>query len=243
MNEHEWQTGNDPAAMLEHLSDKTSDRKLRLFACACVRLHWERLRYHAGRAEAVALHQHPARRAIETAERYAEGDASDGDLQTVRDQAEMSWAMASPFDQPANQAAWAATLELAIEAARQAREFARLQAVRDAAYEVPPGWSEQQHNAEESRRECRRQVEVMFEIFGNPFRPVKIDLNWLHCNSGAADAILQMVCEEQRYAELPYLADALMDAGCSEEALLRHLREPGGHVRGCWAIDALMGRE
>ena len=70
-----------------------------------------------------------------------------------------------------------------------------------------------------------------------------IDPNWLHCNSGAAGAILQTVLQEQRYAELPYLADALMDAGCGEEALLRHLREPGGHVRGCWAIDALLGKK
>jgi hypothetical protein len=81
------------------------------------------------------------------------------------------------------------------------------------------------------------------EVFGNPFRPVKVDLNWLRCNSGAAEAILRTIWQEQRFAELPYLADALMDAGCEAEMLLRHLREEAGkHVRGCWAIDALMGR-
>ena len=242
MNEHEWLIGTDPAAMLEYLDGKTSERKLRLFACACVRLHWERLRFHAGRVEVIAAHEHPARRAIETAERHAEGEASDAQLENAREQAEMGWPNASPFDQPANQAAWAATLEPAIEAARQARELARLQAVRDAAYEVPSFGNEQQENAAESARECRRQAELIREVFGNPFRPVKSDPNWLHCNSGAAAAVLRTVCDEQRFDELPYLADALMDAGCGEEALLRHLREPRAHVRGCWAVDALMGR-
>lgn len=242
MNEHEWVIATDPAAMLDFLDGKTSERKLRLFACACVRRHWDRLRFHAGRVEVIAAHHHPARQAVETAERYADGEASDADLENARQHAEMGWPNASPFDQLANQAAWAATLEPAMEAARQAREFARLQAVRDAAYEVPPGWSEQQHNAAESARECGQQAELVREIFGNPFRKALIDPNWLRCNSGAADAILRMVVEDQRYAELPYLADALMDAGCEVESLLRHLREPRGHVRGCWAIDALMGR-
>ena len=29
----------------------------------------------------------------------------------------------------------------------------------------------------------------------------------------------------------------------TEETLLAHLREPDGHVRGCWALDALTGTE
>jgi hypothetical protein len=243
MNEHEWLIATDPGPMLDHLDGKVSERKLRLFACACVRRYWERLSFHLGREGGKPTDdQILARRAVLVAERYAEGDASDGHLEDARQSTETSWGYASEFAQPAHQAAWAVTLDPAIEAARQAREFARLQAVRDAAYEVPPGWSEAQYNAAESARESRMQCELLREIFANPFRPVTIDPNWLRCNAGAAGAILQTIQEEQRFAELPYLADALMDAGCADEALLRHLREPAGHVRGCWVIDALLGR-
>jgi hypothetical protein len=38
------------------------------------------------------------------------------------------------------------------------------------------------------------------------------------------------------------LADALEDAGCTEEAVLSHLRSDGPHVRGCWAVDLLLGK-
>jgi hypothetical protein len=42
---------------------------------------------------------------------------------------------------------------------------------------------------------------------------------------------------------MPILADALEDAGCIETAMLNHCRDGGGHVRGCWAIDRLLGKE
>jgi hypothetical protein len=44
-------------------------------------------------------------------------------------------------------------------------------------------------------------------------------------------------------ANLAVLADALEDAGCTEAAMLDHLRGPGPHVRGCWALDLLLGKE
>ena len=44
-------------------------------------------------------------------------------------------------------------------------------------------------------------------------------------------------------ARLDVLGDALEDAGCTDADLLGHLRGPGPHWRGCWAIDALTGRQ
>jgi hypothetical protein len=38
------------------------------------------------------------------------------------------------------------------------------------------------------------------------------------------------------------LADALEEVGCTDAGLLGHLRGPGPHVRGCWAVDLLLGR-
>jgi hypothetical protein len=44
-------------------------------------------------------------------------------------------------------------------------------------------------------------------------------------------------------ARLAVLADTLEDAGCTHAELLGHLRGPGPHVRGCWAVDLVMGKQ
>jgi hypothetical protein len=78
---------------------------------------------------------------------------------------------------------------------------------------------------------------------GNPFRRTIIDPNWLSIASGVAGALVTLIAEEQHFSEMPYLADALLVAGCDDEILLAHLRRPDGHARGCWALDALVGRQ
>ena len=42
---------------------------------------------------------------------------------------------------------------------------------------------------------------------------------------------------------MPILADALQDAGCDEERILDHCRGNGPHVRGCWVVDLVLGKE
>jgi hypothetical protein len=44
-------------------------------------------------------------------------------------------------------------------------------------------------------------------------------------------------------ARLTVLADALEDAGCTDQAVISHLRSPGFHVRGCWPVDLLLANE
>jgi hypothetical protein len=83
----------------------------------------------------------------------------------------------------------------------------------------------------------------MREVLGNPFLAVPIDPGWLTWNSGLVRRLAQGIYDEGRFSDLSVLADALEEAGCADADLLGHLRGPGPHVRGCWAMDLLLGRE
>jgi hypothetical protein len=51
------------------------------------------------------------------------------------------------------------------------------------------------------------------------------------------------IYEDRRFEFLPFLADALEEAGCTDASILNHCREPGEHVRGCWLLDLILGKE
>ena len=60
--------------------------------------------------------------------------------------------------------------------------------------------------------------------------------------SEAAKGLADGIQADQAFERLPILADALEEAGCADAGLLSHLREPGDHVRGCWALDLILGK-
>jgi len=88
--------------------------------------------------------------------------------------------------------------------------------------------------------EPRIQSELLRHIFGNPFRPVLVDPRWF---TSTAVGLARTVYEECAFDRLPILADALEEAGCDEPAVLDHCRSDGPHVRGCWAVDLVLGKE
>jgi hypothetical protein len=45
------------------------------------------------------------------------------------------------------------------------------------------------------------------------------------------------------FAAMPLLADALQDAGCTDDRVLDHCRGSGPHVKGCWVVDLVLGKE
>src|SRR5262245_4651573 len=71
MTEAEWLAATNPMPMLAFLEGKASDRKLRLFACACVRRVWE------------FLDDEISTTVVEVAERYADGRATLSALKDV----------------------------------------------------------------------------------------------------------------------------------------------------------------
>jgi hypothetical protein len=82
----------------------------------------------------------------------------------------------------------------------------------------------------------------LLEIAGNAARSVTADPAWLTWNHGTVPAIARHVYDDRAFHDLPILADALEDAGCTNTDLLDHCRGPGPHVRGCWAVDLLLGK-
>jgi hypothetical protein len=89
------------------------------------------------------------------------------------------------------------------------------------------------------------------DIFTNPFGAMpRIVPSWLAWNDGIVQKLAHAIYEERALSggtldnsRLVVLADALDEAGCDQPDLLAHLRSPGPHVRGCWAIDLLLGKE
>jgi hypothetical protein len=88
--------------------------------------------------------------------------------------------------------------------------------------------------------EKKAHTDIIRCIFGNPFRPVIVKPNWL---ISSVVSLAQAIYDERAFDRLPELADALVAAGCDNEDILNHCRSEGQHVRGCWAVDLVLGKE
>jgi hypothetical protein len=86
----------------------------------------------------------------------------------------------------------------------------------------------------------REQADLLRHLVGNPFHPVNLDPSWL--TPGVVN-VADAVYESRAFDRLPVLADALEQAGCTNLDILAHCRQPGEHVRGCWVVDQLLGKE
>jgi hypothetical protein len=180
---------------------------------------------------------------VEVAERFADGLASAAELEAAREAAEVAALDAPFFSAPAYRAAQAAADGSAREAAHGVLLAGHQMAVRAGAYEGVPGSDEQQAQKEAAAWEDRAQCAALREVAGNLFRPVALDPAWLARAGGAALQLARLIYDNDQFSDLPFLADALLDAGCTNEALLAHCRAPGAHRRGCWAVDLLLRRE
>jgi hypothetical protein len=88
-------------------------------------------------------------------------------------------------------------------------------------------------------REHAAQAALVRDVFGNPFRPVAFHRSW---RTDTAVSLARTMYEERDFSAMPILADALQDAGCDNDDTLNHCRGNGPHVRGCWAVDLVLGK-
>ncbi len=91
-------------------------------------------------------------------------------------------------------------------------------------------------SSEERVARCR----LVRDIFGTPFRRVKIPVSW---RTMTAVGLAQAIYTNRAFDRMPILADALEDAGCTNVDVLNHCRQSGEHVRGCWVVDLVLGKQ
>ena len=230
MTEAEWLACTDPEKMLEFLQGKVSDRKLRLFACACCRRIWPLIETEPRDWQAVLV-----------SEWYADGLGTIGHLLYARNESRSSERAAATTS-----AFWAATyavrgVELALRHSTRAPEdrnhYLHMEENRSYFAGYAPAAdclvAEQQLG----------QAKLLRDIFSNPFRPSpSLSPAVLGWNDSTVRRIAQTIYEEHDFEHLPILADALEDAGCDNADILKHCREPGEHVCGCWVLDLLLGK-
>ena len=244
MTEAEWLACDDPVPMLAWLGDKASARKLRLFAVACVRTAFNPM----FEGETVHHALRVGRRLLTACERHADGAVGDQELAAYRAEAEAARRSPLPGEGPFD-----LELRWASRVAGPAEELLALPAGLRAEYADwwggmftfygGTGEEWQQHHDEALGRISLQQCQLLREIVGNPFCPAAVAPAWLAWDGGTAPKLAQAIYAERAFDRLPVVADALEDAGCTEADLLGHLRGPGPHVRGCWAVDLLLGKE
>src|SRR5262245_56387085 len=262
MTNVEWLECDDWRLMLTFLSDRITERKEMLYVCAGLRSIWDVL-YHDYSRQAVEVGERAAdgtasAEEIDRAGYYAESPTFGCDFEGV---IVRGWF--------ATEKAYAPSLKRLIEMGvyseeemqtidgRLGTEQDRIRLCNAAhiAYHVlapvqgdgrMPGPHLLDHL---SGQEGWPKGWLVREIFGNPFCPAVVDPAWLTWNSGTVARLAQAAYEERELpagrldaARLAVLADALEEASCADPSLLEHIRGPGPHVRGCWAVDALLGK-
>jgi hypothetical protein len=212
MTQDEWDRCTEPVEMLEALrvSGRASERKFRLIACGSCRL--------AGLLTTAAY-----RRAVETAERYADGLATDQELfgaaQAVRKAPENTGLVKTRWNAAAVETT---TYQDAWVGAREAVSW--IMAVSQS----------------NTVKACLR------DMFGPLlFRSINLPSTVRSWQGGTVVKLAAGVYQERDFTQerLGVLADAAEEAGLDDAELLAHLGSPGPHVRGCHVIDLLLGRE
>jgi hypothetical protein len=254
MTEAEWVACDDPDVLLKKSHFRLFRRKSRLFAVACCRCTWP------------TFVDDRSRHAVEVAERHADGMATDEELQVARHQAAEAHAeLFAVLGKVGSTIEWAAEYATdlnPLHAAKTVIWMARWPRL----YEHPREFGEAPHLTPctvESRTgfsaalvgkwkmiplsetvptgagkavECR----LIRDVFPNPFRPVPFSPEW---RTATAVALSRQQYDSRNFSAMPILADALQDAGCDNADILDHCRGPGPHVRGCWVVDLVLGKE
>ena len=214
MTEQAWLVCVEPKRMIDFVIGRASGRKFRLFAVACSR---DLLAYNESMELWMSETSEKMATAIQEAEAYAEGRRPDvmgwWHWANGREQSDLETAYVALGMSP-DPNYWNGDPDVVVAS-------------------VIPSF--RIHPSDHAR-----------EVFGNPLRPVSLESAW---RTPTVLGIAEAAYDERVLppghldpVRLAILSDALEEAGCTEAAILDHLRGPGPHVRGCWALDLILGK-
>jgi len=266
MTEAEWLACTDPAPMLRSLNMRLRSsgtrqgrppdpERFRLFACECGRRLWHLLAQEDQEAlrvlEAyIQTRDHKDRFRVRKVHRPAGSRASNAMWLVSRDHpTNLVLRLTTWAKNLATSAVWEATAKKPTSAGNAYLSAARAVGALQQADKIDQLGSKGPSDGAAidwqlaSEDELAVQANLLRDIFGNPFRPSPplppAVLGW---NDGTVRRIAEGIYEERAFDRLPILADALLDAGCDNEELIAHCRSAGPHVRGCWALDLILGK-
>jgi hypothetical protein len=216
----DWLSSSDPQGMLRWLGYPAriiDRRKLSLFSAACCRRHWDLL-------------SERGRSVVERMERSADGIA-DERAETALKEGKGPFCPATSYRERAFFVGAAVT---ALLSDYHPSPLQNALAVSSWAASEGPIRAEEQ----------AAQADILRDLFGVSFFPemekaTAIERRWIDWNDGTVRRLARAIYDERAFERLPILADALEEAGCTKAWILKHARESGVHVRGCWLVDLL----
>jgi hypothetical protein len=233
MTETEWlASNNNPLGLFRQVRSRLSARKLQLLSCGCARLAWDVL---SGEQRQVVM----------IVEQHADFSGDPAEYQRVVEAAFSQ--LTEVYEETrdlTHEKAISHLLQALVctptdEGAKRAIEWVV------ASYSHRPASTERMATTQQVRKwvcDCVR------ELVGNPFQERAAtrgdgpSASWMTWVSETALALARGIEASQAYDRMPILADALQDDGCGDDELLAHLREPRAHLRGCWALDLVLGK-
>lgn len=221
----DWTSGK-PREMLAWLQD-ASPRKLRLFSVACC-------------GSLLRVLDNPrCWKLVEVAERFADGLTTDRQLEAARSKFRRAW-LPKGHDMENAGFKWDAWKAIFVAAGGK---FASDPAVTDPFYHANETiWyvsgAISQHPTMPMEEDL--QADLLRCIFGNPYRPAKIEPSLL---TDSVMKVARTIYEDKVFDRMPILGDALEECGVTDGPLLAHFRTPTPHARGCHVLDLVLGKD
>lgn len=230
MTEDDWlTTRTKPRGMFHFIGRRCSRRKQVLLSCALSRRLWP------------MLIDDRLRNAIVMLERFVEGLCTEQEYHRARQDVDN---VPNIFDNDG----------IVIIDGREAKQYVRIVTGQNTSYSLDTSSAWCVHVVYGDVKERQIAVCDLFrEVIGNPFRPWTISADFaggglvqpdgvvIH-RSETARQLAEGIQFDQAFDRLPILADAVEESGVTDRELLDHLRRPDGHVRGCWALDLILGK-
>jgi hypothetical protein len=86
--------------------------------------------------------------------------------------------------------------------------------------------------------------DLIREIFGHRWGSTTDDPGWNSAwRTSNVTGLASYIYTQEDYSVMPILADALQEAGCDNQDILKHCRSTTSqHLRGCWVLDLILDK-